>query len=111
MAVRSSLRWYGDRVEARVTAAAVVGVNATLAICLGKGQARAPVDTGNLRASGFMRPAIPTPFGVAGSWGFSASYAAYVELGTVHMAPRHFMRSTADEEYPQLRDRIRAALR
>lgn len=111
MAVRSALRWYGPQVEARVVAAAVTGVNVTLAACLALGIAAAPVDTGNLRASGFMRPAIPTPFGVAGSWGFSAAYAAYVELGTVRMEGRNFMRNAATVQYPLLAGRIQAALR
>jgi len=110
MALRAGLHWNGGKVKARVTRAAVIGVNLTLAACLAQARVRAPFRTGNLRGSGFIRPAEPTALGVSGSWGFSALYAVYVELGTRYMAPRPFMRPTADLEYPQLAGRIRAAL-
>ena len=109
MALRSGLRWYGDAVEAKAMAAATTGVNLTLARCLALAIPRAPVDTGALRASGFIRPAVRMGTTVMGSWGFSAAYAAYVELGTIRMAARPFMRPAMDVEYPQLARRIRAA--
>lgn len=110
MALRAGLHWNGPEVKDRVTRAAVIGVNLTLAACLAKGRVRAPIRTGNLRGSGFIRPAVPTALGVSGSWGFSAGYAAYVELGTRYMDARPYMRPAADEEYPKLAGRIRAAL-
>ncbi len=109
MALRGRLTWNGDEVEAKAMAAATTGVNLTLARCLALAIPRAPVDTGNLRASGFIRPAARMGLTVVGSWGFSAAYAAYVELGTIRMAARPFMRPAMDAEYPQLAKRIRAA--
>jgi HK97 gp10 family phage protein len=111
VAIRSRLEWRGDEVEARVVAASIAGINLTLARCLALAIPRAPIRTGNLRGSGFIRPAIPALGTVIGAWGFSAGYAAYVELGTRFMAARPFMRPAMDVEYPQLGRRIRAAMK
>jgi hypothetical protein len=111
MALRAGLDWQGDQVERKVTAAAVAGINITLARCLAVAIPLAPIDLGNLRASGFIRPATPAGLSrIVGSWGFSAAYAVYQELGTRYMEGRFYMRRAADLEYPQLAGRIRAAL-
>jgi HK97 gp10 family phage protein len=110
VALRSRLDWRGREVTEAALRAAERGIDETLARCLARAIPAAPIDTGNLRASGFVRPARRDNRGVVGSWGFSAGYAAYVELGTRYMTARPFMRPAADAEYPRLSTRIRAAL-
>lgn len=102
MATRAQLTWRGDEVVERTQAAAERAINTTMALALGHAQVRAPVDTGALRASGFLRPAMRRGGEVVGTWGFSALYAAYVELGTVHMAAQPYIRPAMDLAYPQL---------
>ncbi len=48
---------------------------------------RAPIDTGNLRASGYARPSSRFVWRV----GFTAGYAAYVELGTSRMRAQPYL--------------------
>jgi hypothetical protein len=108
MALRDALRsWHGEQIAADVERAVVAGINETLALCVGFSIPRAPIDTGFLRASAFVRPARRTASGVVGQWGYSASYAAYVELGTVRMPARPYMRPAADALYSGLAARIR----
>lgn len=113
MAVGGNVRvkWNGEQISRRVEAACVAGIDATLAACLATAIPRAPIRTGFLRASGFVRRAQRGLGGVVGSWGFSAAYAAYLEFGTVRMAPRMFIRPAADVQYPLLASRIRRAFR
>ena len=106
MALRGSLTWHGAEVSERVQQAAKLAIDETLAACLAVAVPRAPYKTGNLRASAFMRPAAVEGGVVVGRWGFSALYAAYVELGTVHMAARPYMRPAADQQYPLLARRV-----
>lgn len=102
MASRVQLVWHGDNVVERVQQGAASAINTVMAIALGQAQVRAPVDTGHLRGSGFIRPAMLRGGEVVGTWGFSALYTLYVELGTVHMAAQPFIRPAMDVAYPQL---------
>lgn len=108
MALRSGLQvWHGEAVADRVVKAAQAAIDETLAAALANAIPRAPIRTGFLRGTGFVIPAVRTPQGPVGRWGFSASYAAYQEFGTVNMSPRPFMRPAADAIYPTLPQRIR----
>lgn len=51
----------------------------------------APVDTGRLRASITHEVAIDA-VGLVGQVGTDVEYAPHVEYGTIHMAPRAFLR-------------------
>jgi phage-related tail protein len=48
----SSFRWNGDEAAARVGDAAALGLNKAARALLAESQARVPVDSGDLRASG-----------------------------------------------------------
>ena len=109
MALRGGLRsWHGEAIKRRAEAAAKAGIDETLAACVARAQASAPVDTGFLRASAFVRQAVLTASGMLGHWGFSAAYAAYVEFGTVRMGAQPYIRPAMDIEYPKLARRIKA---
>ena len=68
-----------------------------------EGQAKTicPVDTGACRAS------ISTSVsGMTAEIGPTVHYAPYLEYGTYKMAPRPFMGPAADQELPQLEQRL-----
>lgn len=65
---------------------------------LADARAKAPVATGELRDSGFSE--------VSGDHvqvGFTAEHAPYVELGTVHMHARPYLRPAAVQDRGKLR--------
>ena len=66
---------------------------------------RAPVDTGNLRASIFTEGAEPGSLRMIVAVG--AEYGAFVEFGTRYMAPRAFMGRTTDQTFPALLDALK----
>lgn len=109
MAARARIRWYGPVVKARVMAACVRAINVTLAGCVSVAQSRAAVDTGYMRASIFYRPARSSGDRIVGTWGASAGYSIYVELGTYRMSAQPFIRPAMDSQYPKLPGRIKAA--
>lgn len=64
-------------------------------------KALAPVDTGNLRASGGMDISGDGRNGhMQVSVGFTANYAQYVEEGTSRMAAQPFLRPATDRHLP-----------
>lgn len=67
----------------------------------GRAMRRAPVDTGFLRSSIHTRVTVgdggTTIEGVVGP---SAEYGIYVEMGTSRMAPRPFLRTSAEDVEP-----------
>jgi HK97 gp10 family phage protein len=58
----------------------------------GNAQVRAPVDTGNLRASIIAREVGPTHWQVR----VGAEYGIYVEMGTRHMAAQPYLTPAAE---------------
>lgn len=111
MALRPRMLWLGRSVERQVVEAAKVGLEQTAAACHYRAAQRAPVRTGALRNSVFHRePRIEGPGIVSVEWGASATYTAYVELGTSRTKAQPFIRPAMDEEYPRLAGRIKAAL-
>lgn len=110
MAMRVNLDWLGDRVNTAVRRAVEAGLeetaNATLAIAIPK----APYRTGFLRASGFVESVRWEGERAVVTWGFSARYAAYQELGTRYIKPRWFIRDARLREYPRLAARIAARI-
>lgn len=109
MASGRLVAWHGEQITRRVEAACRAGIDETLAACLAVAIPRAPIRTGFLRGSAFVRRAQRGLGGIVGSWGFSAHYAPYLEFGTVRMSPRPFIRPAADLQYPLLASRIRRA--
>ena len=103
-----TLRWYGDRVQARLLEAIRQGIDETMAECVNKAKPKTPVLTGTLQGSIQFRPAEVKGDSVSGVWGsFDVNYAIYVETGSLGRPARNMLRSSAAEEYPRLIERIR----
>lgn len=66
---------------------------------LGRSQSDVPVRTGNLKTSGHVDTEAG---GLRATIGYSAEYAAYVELGTRRMPARPFLRPAFDAVAPQI---------
>jgi HK97 gp10 family phage protein len=108
------LRWRGPEVAARVTKAAIWGVDKTLADCVPYAKRNHPWKNVTGTAEGSIRvvqPATPEGLGVVvGRWGsVTVNYFIFLELGTSRMPARPILRPTADVMYPRLRAYIREA--
>lgn len=82
-------------VEARIKEVARAGVNKSTLDTQAGGQARSPVDTG------FNRNSITSSFKsnaaeFSGETGPTSEYGEFLEEGTSRMAPRPYMRPSAD---------------
>lgn len=132
-----ALNWLGDEVTARLAAAQIAGVNATMAaaaIAARRNHAwnnRSGVLEGSI---GVVAPAATDGRGVRGTWGsrdvryalihelggvirpvraralmFRADDGTFVVARQVRMPARPYLRPAADAEYPRLAGRIRRA--
>lgn len=104
------MTWRGAAVRNALENALQDAMEQTANEARSQAQAAAPVDTGTLRASVY---ADVDARGGSGRrtlvLGAHAPYAAYVILGTVHMAARDFIRPVIDKLAPILTERLRAA--
>lgn len=133
-----TLDWKGDALKAKVRAAAIAGVNKTMAQAVNHAKRNHPWKnrTGILEGGIAIRNfAEPRGGGVAGSWGvFDVAYALAQELGAiirpvkakalaipqgdgsvrfvkqVTLPARPYLRPAADAWYPQLAKNIKAAM-
>lgn len=96
----------GDRAVRRTFTALDKGAHAIEA----GGKSRAPVDTGNLRASISAEQVVATD--EASEWhvGPTASYGVYVELGTSRMPPQAYMGPATDQVEPGLTAALERAI-
>lgn len=87
--------------SATVGARAAAATRRTAAAIERDAKTLAPVDSGNLRASGGTEYAGDGRNGVmTASVGFTASYAMYVERGTSRMAAQPFLAPATDRHVP-----------
>jgi len=97
-----------ERIAAKfATAAAVVpakavpsGLDKAGLLVLRRAKQKAPVDTGNLRASINKPPATPSGVEVISP----AEYSVYQEMGTYKMAAHPYMRPALDESSDQIQE-------
>lgn len=107
------LDWRGEQVKRAVSRAAKTGIDATTHSCVNPAKRRVRVDTRILQGSIQARPATyEGRRGWVGRWGsFDVNYALWQEVKTFRYAGHQpYLRPTADEEYPKLAQRIKAAL-
>lgn len=132
-----ALKWYGDKVSAKLRAAQIAGVNATMAAASAHAKRRHAWNnrTGVLEGSiGIAEPAAQHGSGVRGVWGskdvryalihelggvikavraralrFRATDGSFVTVKQVTIPERPYLRPAADAEYPKLAARIRRA--
>lgn len=98
------IKWNGDAVARRVEAAALKGVDETMAACVRHAKSNHPWRnrTGTLEGSLQMRPAESIAGRIVGLWGsFDVAYAIYLE-----MMGYAYLRPAAQAEYPKLSERI-----
>jgi hypothetical protein len=124
------LTWRGEEIKAKVRAAQIAAVDATMAAAILHAKAnhgagshalqRFETQTGELeRSLRIVAAAAPDRTGVVGRWGsVGLAYARRQELGfqgqdaagRVVNAPAYpFLRPAAEAEYPKLKDRVRRA--
>lgn len=108
-----SLKWYGEAIKAKLRAAQIEGVNATMARCVvhAKNNHEWQNRTGVLEGSiGIADYAHEQGTAVVGRWGSQdVDYAIYQELGTQLTRARPYLRPAADVHYPGLAAAIKAA--
>ena len=101
----------GDEVSGAVRKAIREGLVQTASECVRKAVPRAPIQYGVLRRSIRFAPPEDTPTGVSVFWGsFDVEYALAQEVGTGKRPGKFFLASSADEEYPKIKERIRSRL-
>jgi hypothetical protein len=129
------LKWYGKRVSDKMRRAQIAGVNATMGACVvhAKRNHAWQNRTGTLEgAIDIVDYAKPAGAGVRGVWGardvryalihelggvikaktakalkFRGADGTFVQVQSVTMPKRPYLRPAADAEYPKLADRIR----
>lgn len=97
------------RYASGVRSAMAQHVRATAELVSTGGKERAPVDTGNLRASITAQMTGETS-AVVGT-GPQAPYAVFIHEGTRRMSPRPFLRQAAEAVRPYWQDGLRRILR
>lgn len=110
----SKLIWHGDEIKRKVSEATRRGIDITTHSCVGPAKEKVRVDTGILQGSIKAEPAHHEPGrGWVGRWGsFDVNYALWQEIKTFrHAGHQPYLRPTAEEEYPKLVERIKAALK
>lgn len=105
------LTWRGAEIKGQITDAVLQAMDETAEAAKAEAKAIVPVDTGRLRES---IDAIVEQRGSGDRRTLmlfaAAPYALFVELGTVHMPARPYLRPAIDAEAPKLTARIRAAI-
>jgi hypothetical protein len=102
--------WRGPAIAAKAAAAARYGIDKTTSesVVYAKQNHEWQNVTGTLEGSLQMRGAVPEGARMVGRWGsFSVLYALWLEIGTVNMPARPYLRPSADVNYPSLRRHIR----
>lgn len=106
----SRLIWYGDSILSKMRAAQKIGIEQTMAGCVTVAKVKVRFRTGVLQGSLRFAAAKIISNGVSGTWGsFDVNYALWQEIGTRKMSAQPYLRPAADQEYPMLASRIRAA--
>ena len=82
-----SVKWFGKDIEKKVVNTAAANILKACLIVEGDAKRICPVDTGRLRSSITHEVDL-----FSGKVGSNVEYAAYVELGTVKMAARPYLR-------------------
>lgn len=102
------LHWFGERVEARITAAAMLGVHEVAQAAAEHARSNHPwrSETGAEGASVFVTEPRLRDGQVREFWG-ADSPAIFLEFGTHHMPAFPFLRPAADATYRQLPSAIR----
>lgn len=88
--------WYGDRIIQEVNAATTRAARRTADQAMMQARSLVPVDTGALRDS-IDYELRPTQTGFALVIFAGEEYALYVELGTMHMSARPYLRPVLDQ--------------
>lgn len=86
----ATIKWNGARVAARMAAAAAAGVDRTMAECVRGARREHQYDdeTGFLTATtDILAPAHMDGTRVEGSWGSTADYSLFIEIGTSRVGP------------------------
>ena len=78
-----TVRWEGDKVNAKTRYATRWGIDSTMADCVVTSKSMVPVRTSILQGSIQMRPSVDNGDNITGYWGsFDVKYAQWVEFGT-----------------------------
>ena len=96
------------RIAARLAPAIADGINETVTEFLAVADPITPVDTGYMRAHKTIEAA--SAGNLEATVTYNADYSAYVELGTIHMAPQPFVRPSVGIVAPGHQARMARAL-
>ena len=110
-----TLDWRGDQVRNKVREAERFGINETLSACVINAKGLVRVKSATLQGSIRAEMAADDGGGMRGEWGsYGVDYALPQETGPVNVSYTWgytpFLRPTADQEYPRLRERIQRAM-
>jgi len=101
-----SIRWNSDQILARVNMLKRTALEAGANVVKADAKLRAPVDTGQLRAS--IQHQVNED---SADIGTNVTYAEYLEYGTSRQRAQPFLRPALDENEQQIRNVVAEILR